>query len=74
MSDQASVPAAGVGRWSAAGNSVASGSPGLGSSTHKGKGSVVLQVEGGFPRQDSGPPVLTLTCSVFRMCSSSASH
>lgn len=63
----ASVPGAGVGRWPAAGDFVASGSPELGSLPTRAKGSVVWQV-------GLWPPCADLPCSVFRMCFSSASR
>lgn len=46
MRNQASVPVAGEGMWLAADDSVASGSPDLGSLPTVAKGSVVLQVVG----------------------------
>lgn len=46
VSNQARVPVAGEGRWLAAGDSVASGSPDLGSLPTMAKGSVIFQVDG----------------------------
>lgn len=45
-SDQDSVPVAGVGRWLAAGDSVASGCPDLGFLPTVAKESVILQADG----------------------------